>query len=137
VQREREGPSFVRLTVATEDDSTEVDLAADARIRPTQRGPLGPMLSMEELAADKLLALFDRAQARDFVDVAALAGRFGFDRLCELAEEKDGGFSRPVLHDMLKSFHRFEPEDFGTDDEAYERLTAAVSEWSDELLRPR
>jgi predicted nucleotidyltransferase component of viral defense system len=35
------------------------------------------MLSAEELGADKLLALFDRAQARDFVDVAALVDRFG------------------------------------------------------------
>lgn len=36
------------------------------------KGPLGPMLSLEELAARKLLALFGRAQARDFVDVACV-----------------------------------------------------------------
>ena len=54
---------------------TELDLAADARIWPVDKGPLGPMLSLEELGADKLLALFDRAQARDFVDVAALVDR--------------------------------------------------------------
>jgi predicted nucleotidyltransferase component of viral defense system len=34
-------------------------------------------VSLEELAADKLLALFDRAQARDFLDVRALIERFG------------------------------------------------------------
>ena len=50
------------------------------------------MLSAEELGADKLLALFDRAQARDFVDVAALGDRLGLERLCELASEKDAGF---------------------------------------------
>jgi hypothetical protein len=60
-------------------------------------GPLGPMLSLEELGADKLLALFDRAQARDFVDVAALVDRFGLVRLCDLASEKDARFSRSVL----------------------------------------
>jgi hypothetical protein len=62
-------------------------------------------LSLEELAVDKLLALFDCAQARDFVD-AALVERFGLGRLCELASEKDSGFSRAVLVDMLGSFHR-------------------------------
>jgi len=69
VSRARETHGFVRLIVTDGDDSTEVDLAADARIRPAASGPLGPMLSLEELAADKLLALFDRAQARDFLDV--------------------------------------------------------------------
>jgi hypothetical protein len=38
-------------------------------------GPLGPMLSVDELGTDELL--FDRAQARDFIDVAALVNRFG------------------------------------------------------------
>ena len=77
VSRERETYGFVRLIVTDGDDSTEVDLDADARIRPAKSGPLGPMWSLEELAADKLLALFERAQARDFLDVRALIERFG------------------------------------------------------------
>ena len=77
VSRERVTHGFVRLIVTDGDDSTEVDLDADARIRPAKSGPLGPMWSLEELAADKLLALFERAQARDFLDVRALVERFG------------------------------------------------------------
>jgi hypothetical protein len=88
---------------------TEVDLTADAKIHPVDDGPLGPTLSRDELAADKLLALFDRAQARDFVDVAALVERFGLGWLCELASEKDSGFSTSMLVDMLGSFHRSPP----------------------------
>jgi hypothetical protein len=113
------------LKVTTDDDATEVDLAADARMRPTETGPLGPMLSLEELAADKFLALFDRAQARDFIDVAALAERFGFDRLCQLAKEKDTGFSPQVLRDMLGGFDRFDSTDFGLD-ETGPRTTGAT-----------
>lgn len=112
---------------------TEVDLGVDARIRPTEAGPLGPMLALEELAADKMLALFGRAQARDFVDVAALAGRFGFDRLCELAAEKDPGFSRSVLGDMLGSFNRFTTVDLDIDDTEYLHLTQAVQAWRHHL----
>jgi hypothetical protein len=63
VRRERVTHGFARLTVVAGDDVTELDLAADARIRRVDSGPLGPMLSVEELGADKLLALFDRAQA--------------------------------------------------------------------------
>jgi hypothetical protein len=129
VRREQLSPSFVRLTVIGHDDATEVDLAADARMRPAEPGPLGPMLSLEELAADKLLALFDRAQARDFVDVAALVERFGLDRLCELAKEKDTGFSRAVLRDMLGGFDRFDQTEFGLDDATYAQLAHQVRRW--------
>lgn len=112
---------------------TEVELAADARIRPVDSGPLGLVLSLEELGADKLLALFDRAQARDFVDVAALVERFGLERLCELASEKDSGFSRSVLVDMPRGFRRFAPKEFGLSKDAYEDLARSVERWRDEL----
>ena len=95
--------------------------------------PLGPMLSAEELGADKLLALFDRAQARDFVDVAALVDRFGLERLCELASEKDAGFSRSVLVEMLGSFGRFRPDEFGMSMSAYDELARAVEQWRQRL----
>jgi hypothetical protein len=116
---ERSSHGFARLTAVDGGDVT-VELAADARIRPVDSGPLGPVLSLEELGADKLLALFDRAQARDFVDVTALVERFGLERLCELASEKDSGFSRSVLVDMLRGFRRFAPKEFGLSKDAYE-----------------
>ena len=53
-----------------------VDLAVDAP--PDQPGSVtiaGPTFSPEELAGRKVLALFDRAAARDFVDVYLLAQR--------------------------------------------------------------
>jgi hypothetical protein len=95
-------------------------------------------LSVEELGADKLLARFDRAQAGDFVDVAALVDRFGLDRLCELASEKDAGFSRSVLVEMLGGFGRFRPEEFEMSALAYEELARAVGRWRHELsVSPR
>jgi hypothetical protein len=138
VRRERDSDGFARLTVVAGDDATELDLVADARIRPVNDGPLGPMLSVEELGADKLLALFDRAQARDFVDVAALVDRFGLEWLCELASEKDAGFSRSVLVEMLGGFGRFRPEELEMSAPAYEELARAVGRWRHELsVSPR
>src|SRR6202035_4835097 len=51
-----------------DDEVTEVDLGADAMLLPVERGELGPILAGEELAVDKILAVFGRAEARDFVD---------------------------------------------------------------------
>lgn len=133
IRRERETHTFVRFSIADGDDSTELDLGADARIRPTELGPLGPMLSVEELAADKLLALFDRAQARDFLDVAALIDRFGLERMCRLASEKDGGFARDVLRDMLGSFDRFSSDELGIHEAARRELSRSIEQWRHEL----
>ena len=52
------------------------------------------MLSGEELAIDKVLALFGRAEARDFVDLMALEPRYGLERLCEDASSERGGEDR-------------------------------------------
>ncbi len=93
----QENPGFARLVVESSDDRTELDLGADARLFPAEPGRPAPMLSGEELAVDKVLALFGRAEARDFVDLMALEPRYGLERLCELALQKDLGFEPGVL----------------------------------------
>ena len=59
----------------TVDDHTEVDLCVDHRLLPAEPSALGPVLALEELAANKLLALFDRVEARDFVDEPSSAAQ--------------------------------------------------------------
>jgi predicted nucleotidyltransferase component of viral defense system len=46
---------------------------------------IGPVLHPDDLAADKVLALWGRARPRDFFDVAALIERYGTDQLLTLA----------------------------------------------------
>ncbi len=48
VRRVREGKGFFRLEVREHDEVTEVDLGADARLLPVERGELGPILAGEE-----------------------------------------------------------------------------------------
>jgi hypothetical protein len=73
-----------------------VEIAHDARIREAVQLSSGRVLHLEEVAADKTLALFGRAAARDLVDVAALSEQYTLEQLCELAAEKDAGFDRRV-----------------------------------------
>lgn len=67
----------------------------------------GPTLAPEELAGHKLLALFDRAAARDFADVYVLARRFGKETLLARAAQIDAGFDPAVLAAMLATLDRF------------------------------
>lgn len=130
----RQAHGFARLEVRSGDERTEVDLAADARLLPPERGPVGPMLAAEELAVDKVLAVFGRAEARDFVDLAAVEGRYGLDRLCRLASEKDGGFDPGVLAEMMERFDRLPRDEFELGDAAYQRLAARVGRWREVAL---
>ena len=60
---------FVRIVVTDSTSTTEVDLAHDYRLLPPEDTAVGLTLALEELAIDKVLALFDRAEARDFIDL--------------------------------------------------------------------
>jgi hypothetical protein len=135
VERRQVAPGFARLIVEGEGDRTEVDLASDARLLPPEPSRYGPALSGEELAVDKVLAVFGRAEARDFADLAVLVPRYGLVRLCRLAGEKDGGFRPAALREMLDRFDRLPRDEFDVDDAGFERLRAALSWWRDELDR--
>jgi hypothetical protein len=129
VERVLDNPGFVRLLVSADDDRTEVDLGSDARLFPVDQGPGFPLLTTEELAVDKVLAVFGRAEARDFVDLMAVEDRFGLDRLLEVAAEKDHGFDPLVFSDMTERFDRLRRDEFPVDDEQYGRLARIVRIW--------
>jgi hypothetical protein len=120
---------FVRLMASQGNERCEIDLAADARLFPIDTRPTVPTLTGEELAVDKVLAIFGRAEARDFVDFAAVEPKYGFERLCELAAEKDRGFSAQVFGEMLYRFDRLQRREFEIDDEGFHRLGQAVQSW--------
>jgi hypothetical protein len=128
------GPGFARLNVTEGDESTELDLAADARLFPAEAGRVAPTLTGEELAVDKVLALFGRAEARDFVDLMALEPRYGLDRLCELAAEKDLGFEPTLFAEMLGRFDRLRRDEFELDDAEFEELRGEVAGWRERAV---
>lgn len=137
VEPDRSGPTFGRLTVSAGDERCRVDVAQDARLWPTQDGPLGRTVGADELAADKTLALFTRAEPRDYVDVYFLAQHFSKERLLALAHEKDAGFDEAVFADMLGAIRRLDREEFEVGDEVLERIRGFVEEWRAELREHR
>lgn len=135
VERQRVVEGFVRLSAAAGGETCEIDLAYDARLFPAEQTDLGPVLALEELAADKVLALFGRAQPRDFLDVESLLGHFSTDRLLELAAQKDAGFELGFFADALASIGRFSAEDFGIDRGALDGLVQKMATWREELIQ--
>jgi Nucleotidyl transferase AbiEii toxin, Type IV TA system len=85
-----------------------VDLAVNAPPDlPASVTAAGPTLAPEELAGHKLLALVDRAAARDFADVYVLALRCGKHALLARAAQIDAGFDAKILADMIATLDRF------------------------------
>lgn len=133
--RQRDLPTFVRLAVTDGDESCQVDLAIDYRALPPEPSIYGPTLAAKELAAGKVLALFDRAEARDFLDVAALVEHFTLEEMMELAAEKDRGFATTHFLEALATFRRFTPADLGISEAEYEPLRMTVESWRRHLGR--
>lgn len=131
--RRRDVATFVRVEVSDGDDRCEIDLAIDYRALPTEPSRYGPTLAVRELAANKVLALFDRAEARDFLDLVELTHHFELKSLMDLAAEKDAGFDTARFLESLASFHRFTPADLGIDEAEYERLSVTVAKWRNDL----
>src|SRR5437588_4060102 len=91
-RRIRDEATFVRLLIEGP-ETVLVDLCLDSPpIRPPVETPLGPTFAPDELAARTVIAVFDRAEARDFADLFSLLTRFPKDVILLLANEIDHGF---------------------------------------------
>lgn len=130
----RDSPTFCRMVVRHEDAQLLVDLAIDS---PPMSTPtmtqLGPTLAPVDLAGRKLLALFGRAEARDFADVYVLSQRFGKDVLLEQAQASDAGFDRVVLAQMLGTLGRFADDEIPLPASELDSAKAFFAAWGSEL----
>jgi hypothetical protein len=115
IERVRDTTTFRRLVIRTGSDELVVDLAVDSPpLGPPTITTLGPAFAPVELAARKLLALFDRAAARDFVDAHTLSAQLDLDEVLQQAAELDGGFDLAVFTEMLSTLDRYTDEDIET-----------------------
>ena len=123
------------MVIRSADAGVLVDLAVNAPPDlPPSVTPAGPTLAPEELAGHKLLALFDRAAARDFADVYVLARRFGKDALITRAAQIDAGFDITVLADMMATLDRFTDSEIPVPDgSSAAELRAFYVGWRSEL----
>lgn len=99
VSRQRRGP------VGRRPDDVQVEIGLDYQALPSVPSRLGPVLDPHELAANKILAIYDRNRARDADDLARLIPVLGWDRMFEVANLKQVEPLDPAL--LAESLRRF------------------------------
>lgn len=116
VQRLRGFRSFVELSVNSEDDSTAVHFGLDSPFRFEQPSefeeiPGVKVDSLIDIATNKLLTLFGRAELRDFIDVYFLIKEhYAKGYLMDKSHQKDPGFDLYWLGVAMERIDRF-PDD--------------------------
>ena len=129
---------FIRLTISDGHDDLIIDLGRDSpATEPADSTNLGPTLSPRDLAARKTLALFGRAEGRDFTDVYALAQRYGREQLLSWAAEDDAGFDHHIFTGMLTTIDRLTDDDLPVDRTQAPAVRAYVHDWATELQATR
>jgi Nucleotidyl transferase AbiEii toxin, Type IV TA system len=133
--------TFARLQVTDPyepDRQHRVELVANWRAQPPVQMDIGPVLHPDDVMAGKMDALYNRAAARDFLDIdaAITSGRYTLERLCELAQNADAGFDRQLFAAMLGRIDRFDDEDFTEYNVSPANVTAMrqrVKDWRTDL----
>jgi hypothetical protein len=114
VEAERRHDTFTRLTVTDGVQSAKVELGVDLRANEPVRISVGPVLHPDDAVANKMGALYERALARDFIDIHAVlrSGRYDEAGLIKLAERADITFDRAVFADALAQAQLLDDDDF-------------------------
>jgi hypothetical protein len=115
VEAERRHDTFLRLTVSDGAQTAKVELGVDLRANDPVRIAIGPVLHPDDAVANKIMALYERALARDFIDIDAVlrSGRYDEDALLRLAQRSDITFDRAVFADALAVAEQLDDDDFG------------------------
>jgi hypothetical protein len=136
-RRIRDEATFVRLQIEGP-ETVLVDLCLDSPpIRPPVETPLGPTFAPDELAARKVIAVFDRAEARDFADLFSLLGQFPKDVLLRLATEIDPGFDPGTFGHMLRTIRRHEDAQLVSGGASAGQVRTACLDWAAEITGAR
>jgi hypothetical protein len=99
-------------------------------LRPIIESALGPTFDPLEHAARKALAVFDRAEARDFVDLFRLSQLFGCYDILSLAAQLDLGFDLLVFEQALRSIDRFKDADLRCKASDAGQIRSFASDWA-------
>ena len=135
-----EGPGFARLQVTdpTTRATAKVELGIDWRAHQPVTLAIGPVLHPDDAVANKVCALFSRAQARDYIDVDAVlqSGRYTSDELLALGQSHDPGFDEAVFVIALRAIRRLPAAEFtpyGLTVGDVSALTARMTQWADTI----
>jgi predicted nucleotidyltransferase component of viral defense system len=133
----QEAETFCRLQVTGSEDLL-IDIALDSQPgQPPTTSAAGPTYALQELAARKVVALFDRYAPRDFVDVFALTRTYDKADLFEWAGDLNPGFDRRYFVEALDVLPRYTDVDLTLGDVDVVALRTFFADWANELRQDR
>lgn len=138
VKIETKSETFARFTVSTGRESVRADMSHDPRTDPPVELRVGPTLSQDDSVANKVCAVFTRAEARDYIDVhaAATSGRYTRDQLEALGTSHDPGFDLQMFAQALRANTRFKDNEYskyGLSSVMIAELRAFLQSWADDI----
>ena len=132
---DRELVTFARLIATRNGESVEVDLAVDSPpLFPLEVVDGLPVLSAQDLAARKVLAILDRAEGRDFTDLRALADQYSQTECSRWAQELDAGVRVIDVAGAFTKLTRLGDADLPCSPDAVPSLRTWFEDWSTRLL---
>jgi hypothetical protein len=128
------------LTVSDGVQTAKVELGVELRKNEPVQISIGPVLHPDDAVANKMGALYERALARDFIDIDAVlrSGRYDTGALLQLAERSDITFDRAVFADALAQAQLLDDDDFaqyGLAGAPLDDLRRRFADWRAELVR--
>lgn len=130
---------MVRLIVSANSASTEIDMAINSREELPVLMEIGPVLSEMDAVAFKTLAIFDRVELRDFLDLDSIrrSGRYSDNELLREAKIRDNGFDQEIFAYQLLEAKRFpagSAQEYGITDSEFEGARTRLAAWAADIL---
>lgn len=133
----RQHQTFARLLAEADGEHIEVDLAVDAPcLFPLDVVDGLPVFSARDLAARKVLAVLDRAEARDFTDLWSLAQVLGRESCITWAEQLDRGLEPPAVARAFRTLERLDDRELPVPQDQVPTVREWFERWGNELGGP-
>lgn len=99
VEVTRQYDEFASVTVGHDEETIVIDLGLDWWENSPAIIDIGPILSLNDSVASKLLAVYSRGYARDYLDAYSIitSGRFTHQELISLCQRRDPNLDLPLL----------------------------------------
>ncbi len=137
----RQGPTFLDLVVTDPltGDSSSIQLGLDYREHEPARLGIGRVLDAQDAVANKMTALYSRAETRDFIDVDLIvqSGRFSRERVIDLGDSREvQPMDRRILARRFRDVadrgeHEFAA--YGVDAAERAEIVERFARWADDL----
>ena len=135
----RNAPQFANFSATSPTGQiVEVDLGVDWRAAEPVTLSVGPVLSLEDAVGSKVVAVYSRAEVRDYLDLDAIreSKRLTDGQLLDIAADRDPGFDVGMFAaqlDQVKRISTLRVQEYGVGEHELEQLKSRLSGWAEQL----